>query len=123
MTHHQHRSVEEVLDDHLRESKSRTIEDDLTRNYSPEVVILTSQGVYRGHEGMRQVKQKLQEALPNASYAIQTKLVEGEMGFLEWTALRRSRGGGWGGLLLHSGWTDRRTDHSLQPSRSCHEQW
>jgi hypothetical protein len=49
------RTAEEVLDDHLQESWGGTIEDDLVRNYSPAVVVLTRHGVYRGHEGMRQV--------------------------------------------------------------------
>jgi hypothetical protein len=34
------RSPEEVLDDHLHESQTGSIDDDLPRNYAPDVVIL-----------------------------------------------------------------------------------
>ena len=43
------RSGAEVLDDHLRESQTGSIEDDLARNYAEDVVILTGRGIYRGH--------------------------------------------------------------------------
>jgi hypothetical protein len=80
------RSTEEVLEDHLREAKEGSIEDDIRRNFAEDLVILTRRGVYRGHDGLRKLNRKLQHELPNASFRHRTKLVAGEMAFLEWTA-------------------------------------
>lgn len=80
-----HRSAREVLDDHLRESKEGSIEADLARNYSHDLVVLTGRGVYRGHDGLRQLGEFLRKELPDGSFEYQTVLVDGEMGFLEWT--------------------------------------
>lgn len=85
------RSAEEVLDDHLSESQTGTIEADLARNYAHDLVVLTGRGVYRGHDGLRQLAQLLREELGEATFEYRTRLVEGEMGFLEWSA-RGERG-------------------------------
>lgn len=82
----QRRSAAEVLDDHLRESQTGSIEDDLARNYAVDLVVLTGRGIYRGHDGLRQLARLLNEELPNAGFEYRTRLVEGEMGFLEWAA-------------------------------------
>lgn len=80
------RSAQEVFDDHLRENEGGTVEDDLRRNYAEGVVILTSHGEFHGHDGVRRLNRMLQEALPNATYAYHTRLVRGELAFLEWAA-------------------------------------
>lgn len=80
-----HRSAREVLDDHLRESKEGSIEADLARNYSHDLVVLTGRDVYRGNDGLRQLGDLLRKELPDSSFEYQTVLVDGEMGFLEWT--------------------------------------
>jgi hypothetical protein len=80
------RSTEEVLEDHLREAKEGSFEDDIRRNFAEDLVILTGRGVYRGHEGLRKLNRKLQQELTKASFTHRTKLVAGEMAFLEWTA-------------------------------------
>lgn len=80
-----HRSAREVLDDHLRESKEGTIEVDLARNYSPDLVVLTGRGVFRGHDGLRQLNELLRRELPEGNFEYRTVLVEGELGYLEWT--------------------------------------
>lgn len=82
-----HRSAEDVLDDHLRESQSGSVEDDLARNYAEDVVLLTGRGVYHGHDGLRELARMLREELPDATFDYRTRLVAGEIGFLEWTAL------------------------------------
>ena len=76
----------EVLDDHLRESLLGSIEADVTKNYARDVIVLTSRGVYRGHDGLRELADLLRIELPNAKFSYGTRLVEGEVGFLEWTA-------------------------------------
>ena len=85
MNQSQHRSPQEVLDDHLRESQDGSIEDDLARNYSEDLVVLTGRGVYRGHDGLRQLAELLRNEFPEATFEYRTRLVEGEMGFLEWS--------------------------------------
>lgn len=81
----QHRSPQEVLDDHLSESQDGSIEDDLARNYSEDLVVLTGRAVYRGHNGLRQLAEFLRNELPEGRFEYRTRLVEGEMGFLEWS--------------------------------------
>lgn len=75
-----------MLDDHLRESKVGTIDADLARNYAKDLVVLTGHGVYRGHDGLRELQRLLSQELPGATFDYQTRLVEGEVGFLEWSA-------------------------------------
>jgi hypothetical protein len=78
------RAAKEVLDDHLRESQSGSIEVDLARNYAEDLVVLTRHGVYRGYDGLRQLGEMLRNELPDAEFTYRTVLVDGEMGFLEW---------------------------------------
>ena len=80
------RSAQEVLDDHWSESQTGSIEADLARNYAHDLVVLTGRGVYRGHGGLRQLAQLLREELGEATFEYHTRLVEGEVGFLEWSA-------------------------------------
>jgi hypothetical protein len=82
----QTRSAEEVLEDHLREAKEGSVEADLRKNFSEDLVVLTGRGAFRGHEGMRKLDRILQEELPKGNITYRTKLVVGEMAFLEWTA-------------------------------------
>lgn len=84
MTHH--RSAKEVLEDHLRLGREGTAEEDLPRNFSPELVVLARDGVHRGHEGLRRLAERLRREVPNMRIAYKTKVIEGEVGFLEWTA-------------------------------------
>jgi hypothetical protein len=79
------RSAKDVLDDHLRESQVGSIGADLARNYAEDLVVLTRHGVYRGHDGLRQLAEMLRQELPDAVFEYHTRLVEGEIGFLEWT--------------------------------------
>jgi hypothetical protein len=80
------RSPRDVFEDHLRTSTEGTVEDDIERNYAPTVVILSSDGVRRGHDGLREQAAKLERELPNCTFYYGTRLVEGEVAFLEWTA-------------------------------------
>jgi hypothetical protein len=80
------RSAQEVFEDHLRQGEHGSVEDDLARNYAEDVVVLCSRGVYRGHEGVRHMAQILRDELPDATFEYRTRLVEGEVAFLEWTA-------------------------------------
>jgi hypothetical protein len=83
------RTPEEVFEDHLRLAEAMSVEDDLDRNYAEDVIILYSGGVYRGHDGARELADRLTEELPDAVFHYKTKLVEGEFAFLEWSAEAR----------------------------------
>jgi hypothetical protein len=80
------RSPQEVFDDHLRLARTRAFEEDLYRNYAHEVVLLMGSGVHRGHDGVRGCWRLLNEVLPDATFQYHTRLVAGEMAFLEWTS-------------------------------------
>lgn len=80
------RTPEHVFRDHLRLGLAGTAEEDLGRNYAEDVVALTSGGVFRGHDGIRELSRLLREQLPNCSFRYRTQLVEGDLAFLEWTA-------------------------------------
>jgi len=79
------RSAREVLEDHLRLAAAGDIDTDLARNFSEDVVLLTGYGIFRGLEGVREKAQLLATQMPGGRWTYRTILVEGELGFLEWS--------------------------------------
>lgn len=79
------RNTKEVLEDHLNLSNNGTIEEDLNRNYAEDLLLLTSKGIYKGHEGLKKLMATLRQEVPDASYEYNKLLTEGEVGFLEWS--------------------------------------
>jgi hypothetical protein len=49
------RSTREVFDDHLKLAQEGRFEEDITRNFSEDCVVLTNRGTFRGHDGLRQL--------------------------------------------------------------------
>jgi hypothetical protein len=80
------RSVREIVNDHLELARSGEIDDDLRRNYAPDVTCFTSDGIHRGHDALRRLAQRLFDEPPGAVFEYTTVLVDGDVGFLEWTA-------------------------------------
>jgi hypothetical protein len=80
------RPAAEVFEDHLRKRQAGALEEDLAANYAEDVVLLTGSGVYRGKDGVRRCAGRLREDLPCGRYEYRTRLVEGELAFLEWAA-------------------------------------
>lgn len=80
------RPASEVLKDHLDKARQGKIEEDLQQNYSEEVVFLGNYGIHHGHHGARYLADLLIEQLPNAQFDYKIVQVEGEIGFLQWTA-------------------------------------
>lgn len=80
------RSTADVFDDHLRLAGLGRHEDDIERNFAPGVVLLTGIGVLRGHDGVRRSREVLAEDIPDAEYEYVTRLVDGDVAFLEWRA-------------------------------------
>lgn len=79
------RSTREVLDDHLQLANSWDFETDLARNFSDDIVLLTSYGIFRGLAGVRQKVKLLSDQLPGGRWTYKTVMAEGELGFLEWS--------------------------------------
>lgn len=80
------RSTLEVFDDHLDLAQQGRSDEDITRNYSEECVVLTNRGPFQGHEGLRQLASMLQQEIPDAKYGYINRLVEDRFALLEWTA-------------------------------------
>ncbi|HEY0126228.1 MAG TPA: nuclear transport factor 2 family protein, partial [Blastococcus sp.] len=79
------RSTQEVYEDHLRLAAEGDLEGDLARNVAEDVVMLTGRGVFRGHEGVRELARQLMAEIPSGRWTYVTRLFEGPMAFLEWT--------------------------------------
>jgi hypothetical protein len=77
------RRVEEVLNDHLACADRDDIDDDLRRNFDPDVVVLTSWGILRGHDGVRLGRAVAQRPTGRVRLSIQTV---GRYGQIEWRA-------------------------------------
>jgi hypothetical protein len=81
------RSAREVLDDHLRLAAAWDFETDLARNFSEDIILLTGYGIFHGLEGVREKARLLAEHLPGGHWLYRTIMAEGELGFLEWSAV------------------------------------
>ncbi len=80
------RSTREVLEDHLTKFHIGKLEEDLVENYAQDVVVLSTFGVYHGHDGITHLTRLLTRDLPSAEYEFYNLLVEGEHAFVEWSA-------------------------------------
>ena len=86
------RTARQVLDDHLNiannwvgEPFERILDEDLRRNVTDDIVILINRGVFRGHEGVRQLAWMLAEELPEHRRFEYTHVAaEGRIALLEW---------------------------------------
>lgn len=54
-----------MFEDHLLKRKNGQIEEDILTKYAGDVILLTGVGVFRGHEGLRQSFQVLEEQFPD----------------------------------------------------------
>lgn len=77
--------TDEVVDAHLRARKQDRLEDDLA-NFDRDVVILSATGIYRGHDGVRQLWSDLADRVPAARFSYGTPITEGDAAMLEWQA-------------------------------------
>ncbi len=107
------RSPQEVFDDHLQLAAEHRFEEDIERNVAPDAVILDRRGVFRGRDGARHLARLLEEELPDAPYEYTTRLVEGRIAFLEWTAeAERTRvRDGADSFVIEDGWITAQTIH------------
>lgn len=80
------RSAEAVLRDHLDRREHGDLEGDLRANYAEDVIVLSKEGVFRGHEGVRAAAANLHRSLPDARYSYDLVRVCEEIGLLGWSA-------------------------------------
>lgn len=80
------RSPQAVFDDHLRLAQQRDFDEDITRNYAPDCIVLTGRGAFQGHEGLRALARQLEQELPTGEWHYRVRLVEGNVAYLEWSA-------------------------------------
>jgi hypothetical protein len=80
------RSAGEVFADHLALAQKHVFEEDFARNYSPDCLVIAKGQVFHGYDAMRDLAHQLERELPTAKYDYVTKLVDGDVCFLEWTA-------------------------------------
>jgi hypothetical protein len=80
------RSATAVFESHLALTDAGRGADDIRTNFSPDCVVLTSRGTFRGRDGLNRLAEALDAELPGARYHYETKVVEGDVAFLEWSA-------------------------------------
>lgn len=78
------RSTREVFEDHLELRRVHNLEQDIQRNYSTDVIMISLMGKFHGHEGVRQTASNLEWYLPKGNYEYFKKVVEGDIAFLVW---------------------------------------
>lgn len=81
------RNTQEIINDHLAKRKAGKVDEDIAKNFSPQVVLLTGTGVFKGHQGVQDSSAELRSyAGDQATFSYKKVLVEGDYAFLEWTA-------------------------------------
>lgn len=58
----------------------------IVSDYSEDAVFITSAGVLRGKDGVREAFTRLLADVPNAEWDVPTQIFEGNVLFIEWTA-------------------------------------
>ena len=80
------KSTTEIFEDHLHRRVKGDVEGDIRANFDSDVVILSSFGTYRGHDGVRESASKLAKMVGEAEFIYNQTIVEGDYALLEWTA-------------------------------------
>jgi hypothetical protein len=80
------RSASDVLWRHLELAEQGTVDDDLAENFAPDVVVLTRWGSFVGHDGIKELADRLADELPDVEFEYDVVLVERDFGFLAWRA-------------------------------------
>ena len=80
----QRRTTEEVFESHLDYRLNGLVEQDLKRNYAPNVVLLTVNSNARGHDAIRASAARLASQLPKAEFEFLAKQVNGPFALLIW---------------------------------------
>ena len=84
------RSTREVLEDHVRLRLAGPFEEDLRRNHSPNVALLTVNSSEGGHDALRNSARRSSNQLPNAEFRIVKMQIAGPHVLLIWSATSES---------------------------------
>lgn len=82
----QRRTTREVLEDHLALAQQGDVDLDITRNFYPDCVLMTSYGTFHGHAGVREAAALLAHQMGSGHYTYKRRCWHEELAFLEWTA-------------------------------------
>jgi ketosteroid isomerase-like protein len=63
--------------------------DGIVADYSDDAVFVTPDGVLRGKDGVREAFTRLLQDLPNAEWDVPTQIFEGDLLFIEWSAVAK----------------------------------
>ena len=80
------RTTREVFEDHLDLAQRGDLETDIERNFAQDCVLLTGYGVFRGHQGVREAAELLDNQLGKGQYIYSNRLWHEDVAFLEWSA-------------------------------------
>ena len=99
------RTTAKVFNSHLRLRDAGQLELDLARNYAANVLLLTHEGIYRGHAGVRRAARVLKRHAGECNYRYTNKHVVDGYAYLEWRARgpRGRRCFGWDGFVIRRG--------------------
>jgi ketosteroid isomerase-like protein len=80
------RTPHEVFEHHVSALGKGDV-DAIVADYTEDAVLITPQGVLRGREGIRDAFTTLLGDLPSATWDVPTQIFEGDVLFIEWTAV------------------------------------
>jgi len=63
--------------------------DEIVADYTDDALFITPSGVLRGKDGVRQAFTALLGDLPEATWDVPTQIFEGDVLFIEWTAISK----------------------------------
>ena len=64
--------------------------DELVADYAEDAVIITPAGLFRGRDGVREWVDGMLTALPEATWDVPTQVYEGDVLFIEWSAVAKA---------------------------------
>jgi hypothetical protein len=79
------RRVEEVIRAHLSYRETGELERDLAENYAEDVILLSAEGVNRGHDGVPRLAEILGSYAGRGAFIYRQVLVEEDFAMLQWS--------------------------------------
>ncbi len=64
--------------------------EEIVADYAEDAVLITPASVFRGRDGIREAFTGLLAELPEASWDVPTQIYEGDILFIEWSAVAKS---------------------------------
>lgn len=83
------RTPQEIFAHHASALMAGDVEE-IVADYAEDAVFISPAGVVRGRDGIRQVFTGLLADLPEATWDVPTQIYEGDILFIEWSAVAKS---------------------------------